>query len=77
MAKSSDLPEDGKRPFSSFRRKPESRGSNPFWTPASAGVTVLATFSDALTYISLNLSFDIRDSSFDILRFAFELLCKF
>jgi len=28
-----------KRPFLSFRRKPESRNTKNFWTPAFAGVT--------------------------------------
>ena len=28
-------------PFPSFRRRPESRAYKDFWTPASAGVTIL------------------------------------
>ncbi len=31
-------------PTTSFRRKPESSFSEPFWTPASAGVTGFSSF---------------------------------
>jgi len=34
--------------FSSFRRKPESRNTKDFWTPAFAGVTTLMTFYEAV-----------------------------
>jgi hypothetical protein len=48
--KFNDFAEVGKRPFSSFRRKPESRRSNHFWTPAFAGVTALATFFERINF---------------------------
>jgi len=35
-------------PFSSFRRKPESRNNEHFWTPAFAGVTVHLAFYEAI-----------------------------
>ena len=38
----------GKCHFLSFRRKPESRKNNHFWTPAFAGVTALVTFYEAV-----------------------------
>ena len=45
-----------KHSFLSFRRKPESRNSNDFWTPATlprrkpgAGVTVRRTFEETIT----------------------------
>jgi hypothetical protein len=40
----------GKRPFPSFRRKPESRKNKHFWTPAFAGVTALMTFYEPIKF---------------------------
>ena len=34
-----------KSPFSSFRRRPESSDYSMFWTPAFAGVTIIALFT--------------------------------
>jgi len=42
-----------KCPFLSFRRKPESRKTKSFWTPAFAGVTAWRTFYNAINYTAL------------------------
>jgi len=38
------LQEAGRCAFLSFRRKPESRNTKKFWTPAFAGATARKTF---------------------------------
>jgi hypothetical protein len=38
----------------SFRRKPESSYFDKFWTPAFAGVTFQETFSETISFRSLN-----------------------
>jgi hypothetical protein len=43
--------------FSSFRRKPESRNTKDFWTPAFAGVTAWKTFYETVKHITLRISF--------------------
>ena len=46
-----------KRPFMSFRRKPESRSTKEFWTPAFAGETAWSTFYE---FINLDLLRDLE-----------------
>ena len=45
--------------FSSFRRRPESRKTKDFWTPAFAGVTALMTFYE---FIKRQAFIFLRDS---------------
>jgi len=66
---------DRKGRFPSFRRKPESRNNKHFWTPASAGVTALMTFYEAIKVSSLLLGCG-GDDAFLICRGGFFFLNK-
>jgi hypothetical protein len=53
-----------KRPYSSFRRKPESRDFEKFWTPAFAGVTAWETFYEAVKKLLENWSIGVSKRRF-------------
>jgi len=47
--------------FLSFRRKPESRNTKNFWTPAFAGVTAWRTFCETVKVAAWNFAISTAD----------------